>query len=368
MSHPQLGVGVIGATGYIGAPYRAEIRACPDDARIIALCARRRELLERARSEDGAVLATDDWRAVVEHPEVDLVVVATPDALHHEAVLAACRADKHVLCEKPVGLNSTEARAMYDSYRASGLAHFVPFWTRYFPVFARARKLYRSGLIGDVRAVIYRWHNPRPASMPFTWRDDARLSAAGSIADVGSHAYDLMRWILEREATRVLTHATVLTDAKPDLGQINLEEALERSEAGSSDAGTCRHPTTFDYADIAFELEGGTVGSLVLSHASWLRKGLAPELELHGSKASLAVDRLRGELHLARPDADAELLERVADTISENRFRDHVFPALRSQLAGEETAHPDLRDGWRVQEFTDACVRSATSGKWSSVR
>ncbi len=108
---PEVRVGVLGATGYIGAPYRAEMRAC-EGVRMVALCARRQDLLAAAAAEDGAELATPDWRAVVEHPDVNYVVVGTPDALHHEAVLAAAAAGKHLFCEKPVGLNAAEAREM----------------------------------------------------------------------------------------------------------------------------------------------------------------------------------------------------------------------------------------------------------------
>ncbi|HIM68122.1 MAG TPA: Gfo/Idh/MocA family oxidoreductase, partial [Verrucomicrobia bacterium] len=126
----QFNVGVIGATGYIGAPYRAEIREA-DGARIVALCARRRDLLETAGEEDGADLITVDWREVAQHPDVNFVVVATPDALHHEAVMACADAGKHLLCEKPVGVNAAEAYEMWAAYRDAGLAHYVPFWTRY---------------------------------------------------------------------------------------------------------------------------------------------------------------------------------------------------------------------------------------------
>src|SRR4051794_10580428 len=102
----KFGVGVLGATGYIATPYRAEIRQAAGEARLVALCARRRDLLEAAAREDGAALLTDDWRQVVAHPDVNLVVVATPDALHHEAVLACAAAGKHVVCEKPTGMNA----------------------------------------------------------------------------------------------------------------------------------------------------------------------------------------------------------------------------------------------------------------------
>ena len=108
----KFGIGVIGATGFIGSPYRKEIRESPDDATIVALCARRRDLLEAAGDEDGAKLITHDWREVIEHGEVDTVLVATPDALHYEEVLACAKAGKHVICEKPVGVNVAQAHEM----------------------------------------------------------------------------------------------------------------------------------------------------------------------------------------------------------------------------------------------------------------
>ena len=80
-------VGVLGATGFIGTPYREEIKACKE-ARIIALCARRRDLLEAAAKKDGASCITHNWREVVTHPDVNMVIVATPDVLHHEAIIA----------------------------------------------------------------------------------------------------------------------------------------------------------------------------------------------------------------------------------------------------------------------------------------
>ena len=365
----KFGVGVLGATGFIGTPYRSEMREADADARIVALCARRQDRLEAAGREDGAALVTQDWRQVVDHPDVNLVVIATPDALHHEAALACAAAGKHIFCEKPVASNATEAGEIWAAYQDSGLGHYVPFWTRYVPVFARAREILRAGTLGEIRAVIYRWHNPRPAAMPFTWRDDATLSSAGSIADVGSHAYDVMRWVLGVEAERVLAHADVITPPKPDLGPIDLGEAIEWGEAHADPKSSpkLRKGTAFDFADIAIAFPGGMIGSLVLSHAPVLRKGLAPELELHGTEASLGVDRIAGELTIARPGADVERLESVADSGFGNRFLHHVFPALRQRIAGEETDHPGLDDGWRVQLFTDAAARSARQGSWVDV-
>jgi len=357
-------VGVIGATGYIGEPYRSEIRESSDVADIVALCARRQNLLDAAAQTDGASFVTNNWREIVDNEDVNLVIVATPDALHLEPMLACAEAGKHVLCEKPVGANSQEAFKMWKAYEGRGLGHYVPFWTRYFPVFQKARELVKNGTVGDVKAVIYRWQNPRPANMPFTWRDDAELSSAGSIADVGSHAYDTMRWILGQEATRVLTHAGVISDAKPDLGEINLDEALAFE---GNNADSTRKGTAPDFADIAFQFESGAIGSLVLSHATFLRKGLAPELEIHGTESSIAVDRIQSSITIARQDGSIELLESMPDEGLGNRFGKWVFPALTAQIAGENPGHPDLRDGWRVQLFTDAAAMSATTGTWVTI-
>ena len=119
MADPLFKVGVLGATGFIGAPYRAEIREC-NEAGIVAVCARRKDLLARAAEEDGAQLATSDWQEVVEHPGVNFVIVGTPDALHHEAVLACAEQGKHLLCEKPVGMNAAEAGEMWGLSCPSG--------------------------------------------------------------------------------------------------------------------------------------------------------------------------------------------------------------------------------------------------------
>ena len=283
-------VGVIGATGYIGTPYRSEIREATGDAEIVALCARRRDRLEAAAKEDGAQLITDDWRKVVEHPDINLVVVATPDALHYEAVMACAEQGKHVVCDKPLGVNVQQAYEMWTAYREAKLGHYVPYWLRLLELNSRAREIVAEGTLGEIKAVVSRLHNPRPAGIPFTWRDNAEISASGSIGDIGSHAYDTVRWILGDEARRLVTNAGVITSAKPDLGEPSLDEALEWAEAHSvGDSAKLRRGTAPDYADILVEFVSGAVGSFKVSHTPFVRKGLSSELELHGTEASLGV-------------------------------------------------------------------------------
>ncbi len=367
-SEPLFKVGVLGATGFIGTPYREEIRGCTN-ARIVALCARRRDLLDKAGDEDGADLVTQNWREVVEHPDVNFVVIGTPDALHREAALACAENGKHILCEKPVGMNVAEAQEIWDAYRGSGLGHYIPFWTRMVDVFAKAREVVASGTLGEIRATIFRWHNPRPASMPLTWRDDPALSAAGTIADVGSHAYDVVRWITGETAEKVFAHGETLTPLKVDLGAINLGEAIDWGNEHAVGDAEGRRGGTVDYATLNCRYASGATGVYVLSHATYLRKHLAPELELHGTEASLSIDRWSGDVVLVDPEQKKEVIANLPDAGFGNRFEKYVFPVLAPLLQGEEAAgdYPDLEDGLVAQKFTDAAAASVGEGVWVAV-
>ena len=363
---PCIGVGILGATGYIGRAYRSEIRESAA-GRIVALSGRRQDLLEAAAREDGAELATPDWRTVIEHPGVDLVIVATPDAQHLEGALACAEAGKHVFCEKPVGFDAGEAREIWIAFRdRSGIAHFVPFWTRYLAMFARARELVHDGAIGEARSVIYRWLNPRPADMLFTWRDDPAVSAGGTIGDVGSHAYDMIRWILSEDAVRVLAHSTTIAPDRQDAGAVNLSEALAWSGSRGNTIRDLRKAGTADYASIAFEMRSGCTGALLVSHAPHMRRNLAPELEIHGTEASLSVHRGNGNLTMVRTGGDSEVVATHPEVFG-NRFERFVFPAVNAVRSGQPGNHPDLEDGYHVQRFTDAAARAAECGRWINI-
>ena len=93
------------------------------------------------------------------------------------------------------------------------------------------------------------------------------------------------------------------------------------------------------------------------------RKGLAPEVELHGSEASLSIDRVRHTVNLTRANGELDAVEQIPDN-PVNRWAEFVLPALRERAAGQTCDHPGLRDGWRTQVFTEAAVESARRGTW----
>lgn len=377
MGSDQIGIGILGATGYIGTIYRRELRSCTG-ARIVGLAARRKSLLEEAKEEDSALLATENWQEVVEHPDVDLVIVATPDAYHQEQALHCAKSNKHLFCEKPIGMNLAQAKAIFEAYQNLDRFTFVPFWTRYSPPFVRAKQLVDSGRLGDIRAVIYRWHNPRPRDVPKTWRDDLELSSAGSLADIGSHAYDTIRWLLKEDACRVLVHSEITTATKRDLGEINLSEALH---AADSVVATTSDVTAPDYSSINFEFASGRLGVAIVSHASFLRRGISPELEIHGEEASLSLNRVSGDLLIAENQGQPQILANIPD-VPCNRFERYVIPSLRDYLADcareskcGSTAHhddlvskyPNLNDGLQVQSFVESAIASNDQGTWAEL-
>jgi predicted dehydrogenase len=358
-------VGVIGATGYIGVPYRREIREAAGQGRVTWLCGRRESLLRQAGGEDPEARLTTDWREVIAAEDVDIVLIATPDHQHHEAAMACADAGKHVICEKPIGMDCAQANEIRTAFAAANLASFVPFWTRFVPSMQRCRELFLAGAIGEPRAVLTRWHNARPVGMPHTWRDDAAASSAGTIADVGSHAYDTLRWLLGEDAEQVFAHGEIIAPNRPDIGDVNLSEALNWEQRGDTQEANSqlRRATAINYANISAVFESGVVATILLSHDSSIRRGPGPDLELHGSEASLFVSRESGEIRLAT-STESHVIEVVPFEPWTDRFGQHVFPAFERALSGVEPNWPDLEAGFQSQRFTDAAKRSAEHRTW----
>ena len=137
-------------------------------------------------------LGTADADAVIRHPEVDLVYVATPPAAHKPYVLAAAAAGKHVLVEKPMGLRAAEDREMIDACAAAGVELFVAYYRRFHPHVLKMKDLIDAGRIGrPVTAAIDFARRPGPA-FDTGWRLQPETSGGGLFVDIVSHRIDLM--------------------------------------------------------------------------------------------------------------------------------------------------------------------------------
>lgn len=185
------GVAIVGC-GLIGqkrsrALAGAKLVACADVAR------ERAEAL--ARTVSGAV-ASDDWRAVVQRPDVDLVVVATTNDSLAEIATGAVEAGKHVLVEKPAARSVAELDGLIDAAARHRRLVRVGFNHRYHPALLKAREVIDAGSLGDLMFVRGRYGHGGRIGYDREWRADPQLSGGGELIDQGVHLIDLARWFL----------------------------------------------------------------------------------------------------------------------------------------------------------------------------
>lgn len=144
----------------------------------------------------------DDWREAVSSPDVDAVVIGTPNSLHHPQALAAIEHGKHVLVDKPMALNLAQAREVADAARAAERTLLVGHMWRYRDEVIATRDRIAAGSVG--RPVRTRGYGVHAGWGPAGWFTDPQLSGGGALIDMGIHAIDTARFILgDPQPTRV---------------------------------------------------------------------------------------------------------------------------------------------------------------------
>jgi predicted dehydrogenase len=164
-------------------------------AEVAALADASLEALARGAAAVPAAGRHDDWRDLVARPDLDVIDVCTPNALHAPVALAALRSGKHVLCEKPLATTAAEVAALADAARASGRVLMAAQQLRYDRAAAQLKGLIDAGMLGEVYYARAQWLRRRllPARPTFTER---RLSGGGPAFDIGVHVLDLACWFM----------------------------------------------------------------------------------------------------------------------------------------------------------------------------
>jgi len=171
---------------------------------VLALASRDREMAESWGREFAIPLAYPSYEAVLGDPEIDAVYIPLPNELHKPWVLAAAEAGKHVLCEKPLALDSQEAAAMVEHCRRRGVILMEAFMWRHQPRTLEIRKRVRDGAIGDLRVIHSSFSFPIESG---DWRLDA-ARGGGALWDVGCYGVSTARLFAgsEPKAVRALAH------------------------------------------------------------------------------------------------------------------------------------------------------------------
>jgi predicted dehydrogenase len=202
MPSPRIRIGLIGAGGIAGA-HVAGYRRNPDLVELAAVADPVRENAER-RAEGTHALLFADYRTMLEQAEVDAVDICLPHAMHRDAVVAAARAGKHVLIEKPLCLTLEEARDIADAVAESGVTVMCAHNQLFLPAVAKARSLIDDGVLGEVyevRTTDSFYNDFTPENMG--WRADAATSGGGELIDTGYHPSYLLLHLAGGRPTEV---------------------------------------------------------------------------------------------------------------------------------------------------------------------
>ncbi|PFO09333.1 dehydrogenase [Bacillus sp. AFS076308] len=189
--------------------------------------------------------------------DIDAVVVCSENGKHKDHVIAAARAGKHILCEKPIATEVVDAKAMIDACEEFGVILQVAYPVRFAPAIQKVREYIRSGTIGEVVAI----NGTNHGQMPGGWFIEKELSGGGAATDHIVHVMDLIRWILNDEVKNVYAELDTrfYSIDVEDCGMVTLE--LESGVIVSIDPSWSRPKTFPTWGDVLLEFVG-TKGTL----------------------------------------------------------------------------------------------------------
>ncbi|MGZ4191458.1 MAG: Gfo/Idh/MocA family protein [Solirubrobacteraceae bacterium] len=359
MSAP-LRVGIVGAG--IGVNY-AEAFQRIAGAEVVALCASSLRRAGPAADRLGIGGVYTDMSEMLERERPDIVAVATPNDLHHPMTLQALAAGAHVLCDKPLALDTTQALEMLHAAQKRERRHIVPFWWRVLPVVTRAHELLRDGALGDpyfadVRYLNCGWGDPQG---PMRWQFDRARAGAGALGNVGSHAIAVLQWLVG-DVTEICAHTAV-----------NVAERVWPD-------GTPARPDGEDTAAFVGVLANGApVTFLASSVAHEVRSSFHVTVHLSGGSITVSAeshwpDRIRGRLALMRHGDDAPqplAVDDPAPELARMAPQDVAYTAIAAELVAAITegrpAAPGFDEGVRVQQVIDAALTSTREHAWVPV-
>jgi predicted dehydrogenase len=333
---------------------------------VVALCSRQEERVRAAGEKLGIADVNTDWKSFVQRDDLDLISICTPVDLHHEQALAAIAAGKHILVEKPVGLDATQTGEMLAAAEAAGVAHAVCFEGRWEPPRLTVWELVRSGHLGEPFLATARsggdyWHPTRGLQSEWMY---SRASGGGYLMGMGSHDIDYLCTLFgEPEAVCADVRTTVKERTRADGSKLAVDAddtavLLMRMRNGML-VSILTTAIAFQRSFKAFEAYGSD-GSLVMEGA--LMMGDQMQV-LSGSvgqdEAVVYASTDRKPASGAQPPA-----RRAAGAIvSLALMLEDWLPAFD----GQPSVAANLADGHRVARVIDAARRSSDGGGWVSL-
>jgi len=369
---PQLKIGLIGA-GFMGKTHAFGFAAAqrvfdlPYELVPRTVADRTDELAAQAARSLGFARSSGDWRRLVEDPEIDVIDITAPNALHKEMALAAIAAGKHVYCEKPLAPHASDAREMAEAAERAGVKTQVGFNYLCNPMLALARDLIQSGELGEIRSYrgVHAEDYMADAESPFTFRHDP--AGGGALADLGSHALATAEFLLgpiERVLGDSVTAITSRPDGRGGRKQVEVDDigrAFLRFVSGASGGIEASWIATGRKMQHDFEIYG-TKGAVVFTQERFNELHFYSALDTAGRRGFRRIE--------AGPDHDPYGLFCVAPghQLGFNDLKAIEVARFIDAIAGRRSEPFNFRGGQRIQALVEAIQRSARQVQWVSLK
>lgn len=345
-----------------------------------AICGRDEAATKAAAEKLGWQTWETDYHTLVQRDDIGLVDVSTPGYTHHDVVIAALEAGKHVLCEKPLANTLDEAREMVEAARKAGTINMVNFNYRRVPAVQFAKQLIDEGKIGTIthwRAVYLQDWLVNPMA-PLTWRMKKETAGSGALGDIGAHIVDLSA-LLVGPITKVVGTLDTFVKQRP------VEVTSDGGAGLSAKAGEEMGDVTVDDATTFLaRFENGATGTFEASRMATGRKNFN-SFEINGTKGSIVfnLERLNElEVYFSDDEAGLQGFRTINVTDAPHPLVNHWWPS--GHIIGWEHSHvhnvvamlegirtgvnpsPSFEDGFKCQAVLDAVERSNDSGTWET--
>jgi len=383
MTTSKIKVGIAG-TGFIGPAHVEALRR--NNIPVVGLSEATAELAQKKAAEMGIEKAYPSYEAMIANPEITVVHLATPNYLHHAEAKAALLAGKHVVCEKPLAMNSKESAELVKLAAEKKLVNAINFNLRFYPLMHQARDMIQSGELGQLYIMqgsyLQDW---LLYATDWNWRLQPELGGTlRAVADIGSHWLDLLTFISGLKVEEVYADfKTFLPVRKKPAKPVETFTGKVLQPSDYIDQPI----HTEDYASILLHYENGARGVLTVAQVCAGRKNRL-YFEIDGAKQSLAWDSEHpNDMWIGRRDGPNGLLMKdpsllTAETrqiVSYPGGHQEGFPDTFKQLqskvyrylqAGNMDAKPDFptfADGHYEMLLCEAVERSAKEGCWMKV-
>jgi len=386
-TRPVLGIGVVGF-GWMGQAHsRSAARIAslfPErsfDTALIVCGDNVAERREQAVSGVGFREAVEDWRAVVDHPDVDVVYVTAPNMMHEEIAIAAAKAGKAVFCEKPVGGTPDQTVRIEAAARRAGVITGVGYNYRWAPLVQHAKALIDSGRLGEItnyRGRFFSMYGADPMGL-LSWRFLVDEAGYGVSSDILSHAVDLAHMLIGPITEVSGTRETFIRDRPlPKAGGTHYDRGQPGDPIGAV--------TNEDYAAAMVRFANGARGTFESSRAI-----IGPEsqmaFDVYGTKGALSWNlETMNEMQVFLVDDEGGAPRGYTTVYAGDRYpyHGHFVPGdanaigyedlkvienyeFLSAVASGEQHRPGFSEAIDYVSFQSAWLRSCESGAWEDV-